>query len=87
MLLAVSALVLSLLQQIEEASHAEPPVFQVETLLQTANLLPAGPERRSILDAAIRANAAVRDTESRAGDAHQGREPRQHAGNVPCRRA
>lgn len=66
MLLAVSALVLSLLQQIEEASHAEPPVFQVETLLQTANLLPAGPERRSILDAAIRANTAVRDTESRA---------------------
>ena len=66
MLLAVSALVLSLLQQIEEASHAEPPIFQVETLLSTAALLPAGPERRAILDAALRANAAVRDTESRA---------------------
>ena len=66
MLLAVSALVLSLLQQIEEASHAEPPVFQVETLLNTADLLPPGPERRRILDAAIRANSAVRDTESRA---------------------
>ena len=66
MLLAVSALVLSLLQQIEEASHAEPPVFQVETLLNTAELLPPGPERGRILDAALRANAAVRDTESRA---------------------
>ena len=33
MLLATSVLVLTPLQQIEEAAHAEPPIFQVETLL------------------------------------------------------
>ena len=55
MLLAVTALVLSLLQQIEEASHAEPRVFQVETLLQTAALLPAGAERQAMIAAALNA--------------------------------
>lgn len=68
MMLAAAALVAGLLQQIEEASHAEPPVFQVETLLGTARLLAgedhAG-ERRGMIQAAVRAMAAVRDEESR----------------------
>ena len=68
MLLASSALVLTLLQQIEEASHAEPPIFQVETLLATAALLSAAayPEpRREFIDNALRAISGVRDERSR----------------------
>jgi hypothetical protein len=68
MLLATSALVLTLLQQIEEASHAEPPIFQVETLLATAKLLPAsgyGEPRREFIDNALRAITGVRDERSR----------------------
>jgi hypothetical protein len=68
MFLASSVLVLSLLQQIEEASHAEPPIFQVETLLSTARLL--RPEtypnqRRAFIESALRINAAIRDEPSR----------------------
>jgi len=68
MLLATSALILTLLQQIEEAAHAEPPIFQVETLLGTAALLPAAryPEpRREFIDSALRAIGGVRDERSR----------------------
>lgn len=68
MLLAASALVLTLLQQIEEASHAEPPIFQVETLLATARLLPSssyGGPRREFVDNALRAITGVRDERSR----------------------
>jgi hypothetical protein len=68
MLLAASALVLTLLQQIEEASHAEPPIFQVETLLATARLLPASgyaTPRREFIDNALRAITGVRDERSR----------------------
>jgi|GEM_PF-4276212 len=37
MLLAASvALILRLSQQVEEAARAAPPLFQIETLLQTA---------------------------------------------------
>lgn len=64
MLLAATVLVLSLLQRIEEASHAEPPIFQVETLLQTAKVL-EGEQRERFVASALRANAAVRDEESR----------------------
>ncbi|MBL8237033.1 MAG: hypothetical protein JNM66_06425 [Bryobacterales bacterium] len=64
MLLATAATVLSLLQRIEEASHAEPPIFQVETLLQTARLLKGEPRAR-FAASALRANAAVRDEASR----------------------
>jgi len=68
MILAASALVLTLLQQIEEASHAEPPIFQVQTLLATARLLPAstyGGPRRELIDHALRAITGVRDEASR----------------------
>jgi len=68
MLLASSALVLTLLQQIEEASHAEPPVFQVETLLNTAGLLPAkdyAEQRSDFIKSALRITAAIRDQSSR----------------------
>jgi hypothetical protein len=64
MILAASVLVMALLQQIEEASHAEPPIFQVETLLQTAEVV-SGEERRRFVEGALRANAAVRDGASR----------------------
>lgn len=68
MLLETSALVLSLLQDIEAASHAEPPVFQMETLLETARLLPAGTygkQRREFLESAVRLNAGIHDEASR----------------------
>lgn len=68
MLLATSAVVLSLLQEIEAASHAEPPLFQIETLLETAKLLPAqtyGKQRREVLESAVRLNAGIRDEASR----------------------
>jgi hypothetical protein len=64
MMIATSVLVMALLQQVEEASHAEPPIFQVETLLQTAELV-SGEERRRFVESALRANAAVRDGASR----------------------
>ncbi len=69
MMLAAAITVVALLEQIERASHAEPPVFQVETLLMTAERLPVekyGSERREFLVAARRVSAAVRDEASRA---------------------
>ncbi|MBI2687085.1 MAG: hypothetical protein HYX27_12280 [Acidobacteria bacterium] len=68
MLLAASALIVSLLQQIEEASHAEPPVLQVETLLAAARLLPAekyAVRRMEFLESALRVSAAIRHEPSR----------------------
>lgn len=68
MILAASALVLALLQQIEEASFAEPPVFQVSTLLSATELLPPDrypDERFGLIQSAVRANAAIRDPRSR----------------------
>jgi len=55
MLLAASAaLILRLIQQVEEAARAEPPLFQIETLLQTAELLPpntySGPRRELLIE-------------------------------------
>lgn len=67
-MLPAAVLVLSLLQQIEEASHAEPPIFQVETLLATARLLPAETypaPRREFIDNALRAISGVRGERSR----------------------
>ena len=46
-----------------EASRAEPPAFQAETLLRTAALLPAGAERQAMaeeLDACSKALVATR---------------------------
>ena len=69
MLFAASAtLILRLLQQVEEAARAEPPLFQIETLLQTAELLPpkSFPDpRREILVELGRLLPSIRHPESR----------------------
>lgn len=69
MLLAASAtLILRLLQQVEEAARAEPPLFQIETLLQTAELLPPKSfphPRREILIELGRLLPSIRHPESR----------------------
>jgi hypothetical protein len=68
-MLAEAALVLALLDRIEQASHAEPPVFQIATLIETARLLPVKPfgdRRREFLEQARRISAAIRHEPSRA---------------------
>ena len=68
-MLAEAALILALLERIEQASHAEPPVFQIATLIESARVLPIkdfGPRRREFLEQARRISAAVTHEPSRA---------------------
>ncbi len=68
-MLAEAALILTLLERIEQASHAEPPVFQIATLIESARVLPIkdfGPRRREFLEQARRISAAVTHEPSRA---------------------
>lgn len=64
MLLAATAL-LALLDQIEQAASAEPPLFQVETLLQAADVLDDTTHRRRFLDGALAAMSGLRHEPSR----------------------
>lgn len=64
MLLAATAL-LALLDQIEQAASAEPPLFQVETLLQAADALDDTTHRRRFLDGALAAMSGLRHEPSR----------------------
>jgi len=64
MLLAATAL-LALLDQIEQAASAEPPLFQVETLLQAADALTDTAHRRRFLDGALAAISGLRHEPSR----------------------
>jgi len=64
MLLAATAL-LALLDQIEQAASAEPPLFQVETLLQAADALTDSAHRRRFLDGALAAISGLRHEPSR----------------------
>jgi hypothetical protein len=64
MLLAATAL-LALLDQIEQAASAEPPLFQVETLLQAADALTDPTHRRRFLDGALGAMGGLRHEPSR----------------------
>ncbi|MCX6607324.1 MAG: hypothetical protein NTV52_27585 [Acidobacteria bacterium] len=65
---ASATLILRLLQQVEDAAHIEPPLFQIETLLQTAALLPPktySQPRREILAEITRLLPSIRHPESR----------------------